>query len=119
MSEKIDTQISQAGNTLPVTLGQVDAAQAAQVATTRLRLEKGQSSGAPQDEQAAREAVGIKVNGKGMRPLGDVTLRFEIDRQTHDVTILILDKASQKVVRTIPPDEMARMDPGELLQLFA
>lgn len=117
MSEKIDTQISQAGNALSVTLGRVDVAQTAQVAAAR--PEKGQSSGAPQDERAATEAVGIKVNGKGTRPFTDVTLRFEIDSQTHDVTILILDKASQKVVRTIPPDEMERMDPGELLQLFA
>jgi len=117
MSEKIDTQISQADNALPVTLGRVDAAQAAQIAAAK--PEKVQSSGVPQDERTAKDAVGIKVNGKGTRPFGDVTLRFEIDSQTHDVTILILDKASQKVVRTIPPEEMARMDPGELLQLFA
>lgn len=117
MSENIDTQISQAGNALPVTLGRVDAAQATQVIAAR--PEKVQSSGIPQDERAAKEAVGIKVSGKGTRPLGEVTLRFEIDSQTHDVTILILDKASRKVVRTIPPEEMARISPGELLQLFA
>ena len=117
MSDKIETHISQAGNALPVTVVRVDAAQVAQVAAAR--TEKVQSSGAPQDERTAKDAVGIKVNGKGTRSFGDVTLRFEIDSQTHDVTILILDKASQKVVRTIPPEEMARMDPGELLQLFA
>jgi uncharacterized FlaG/YvyC family protein len=117
MSEKIDTQISQAGNALPVTLGRVDAAQAAQMAAAK--PQKVQSTGAPQDERSTKEAIGVKVNGKGTRPFGDVTLRFEIDSQTHDVTILILDKASKKVVRTIPPEEMARLDPGELLQLFA
>jgi len=41
-----------------------------------------------------------------------------IDAETKDVTILILDRASRKVVRTIPPEEMAELDPGELLQLF-
>ncbi len=117
MSDKIDTQISHAGNALPVTLGRVEPAQAAQVAA--VWVEKVERSGTPQNEQGSKDAAGIKINGKGTRPLGDVTLRFEIDSQTHDVTILILDKSSRQVVRTIPPEEMARMDPGELLQLFA
>ncbi len=117
MSEKIDTQISHAGNALPVTLGRVDQAQATQVAAAR--TEKVGGSSAPQNERTAKDAAGIKVNSSGSRPLGDVTLRFEIDSETHDVTILILDKASRRVVRTIPPEEMAKMDPGDLLQLFA
>ncbi|MCX8062362.1 MAG: flagellar protein FlaG [Anaerolineales bacterium] len=117
MSDKIDTQISHVGSALPVTLGRVDPAQTAQVAAAK--TEKVESSSAPQNERGSKDAAGIKINGKGTRPLGDVTLRFEIDSQTHDVTILILDKASRQVVRTIPPEEMARMDPGELLQLFA
>ncbi|GAB4481826.1 MAG: hypothetical protein Kow0088_24330 [Anaerolineales bacterium] len=117
MSDKIETQISHAGNALPVTLGRVDAVQAAQVSAAKTEKVEGKST--PQNEQSSKDAAGIKVNGKGARPLGDVTLRFEIDSQTHDVTILILDRASQKVVRTIPPEEMARLDPGELLQLFA
>ncbi|RCK71988.1 MAG: hypothetical protein ANABAC_2242 [Anaerolineae bacterium] len=117
MSEKIDSQISQAGNALPVTLGLVDTPRPAQVGAAK--PEKSQESGASPDERTSKELAGIKVNANKARPFGDVTLRFEIDSQTHDVTILILDKASQKVVRTIPPEEMARMDPGELLQLFA
>jgi uncharacterized FlaG/YvyC family protein len=117
MSDKIEAQISHAGNALPVTLGRVDEAQAAQVAAAKTEKVEGNST--PQNERSAKDAAGVKINGKGMRPLGDVTLRFEIDSQTHDVTILILDRASQKVVRTIPPEEMARLDPGELLQLFA
>lgn len=117
MSDKIDTQISHVGSALPVTLGRVDPAQAAQV--TAAKTEKVESTGTPQNERGSKDAAGIKINAKGTRPLGDVTLRFEIDSQTHDVTILILDKASRRVVRTIPPEEMARMDPGELLQLFA
>lgn len=49
----------------------------------------------------------------------DVSLKFMVDEKTRDVTILILDRASHKVVRTIPPEEMSELDPGELLQLFA
>lgn len=51
--------------------------------------------------------------------LADVSLKFQIDAKTNDVTIFILDKVSRQVVRTIPPDDMKKMGPGELLELFA
>jgi hypothetical protein len=35
------------------------------------------------------------------------------------VTILILDRSSKRVLRTIPPEEMANIREGELLELFA
>jgi uncharacterized FlaG/YvyC family protein len=42
-----------------------------------------------------------------------------VDAQTRDVTVLILDRASQKVIRTIPSDEMANLNEGDILELFA
>lgn len=75
---------------------------------------KGQRSQSPEKSESASN-----VEPKALpRPLGDVSLKFEIDSETHDVTILLLDRTSQRVVRTIPPDEMAKLNPGELLQLF-
>jgi FlaG protein len=56
---------------------------------------------------------------KSQGQMSDVSLRFKIDDQTHDLTILILDRASRKVVRTIPPDEIQNLKPGDLLELFA
>jgi hypothetical protein len=47
----------------------------------------------------------------------NVRLQFEIDAETQDVTVLILDKASQKVLRTIPPEEMTKLQAGDLLEL--
>jgi uncharacterized FlaG/YvyC family protein len=46
-------------------------------------------------------------------------LKFQVDQKTNEVTVLILDRSTHKVVRTIPPEEMKNMDPGKLLQLFA
>lgn len=117
MTDNINTQVGNAGNILPTNLGRVEYAQAAQVAAAKPESLEG--SGAPREERRSKDVNGVKVDANASRPLGDVSLKFEIDNQTHDVTILILDKASRQVVRTIPPDEMARMDPGELLQLFA
>ncbi|MGB9521206.1 MAG: flagellar protein FlaG [Anaerolineales bacterium] len=59
------------------------------------------------------------LNERFAKPLGDVSLKFRIDEDTHDVTVYIIDNSSKKVVRTIPPQEMAKINAGELLQLFA
>ncbi len=48
----------------------------------------------------------------------DISLRFQVDEETQDVTLLILDKNTREVIRSIPPDEMNKIGPGELLELF-
>jgi hypothetical protein len=48
----------------------------------------------------------------------EISLKYQIDEKTQDVTLLILDRASRKVIRSIPPEDMTKMDPGELLELF-
>jgi uncharacterized FlaG/YvyC family protein len=34
------------------------------------------------------------------------------------VTVFIIDKQSQKVIRTIPSDQLEKMQQGDLLELF-
>jgi uncharacterized FlaG/YvyC family protein len=116
MSENVKIPQNSAGNVLPGNVGRVEYAQAAQVASAKPEVV---GSGAPREEKSSKENSGVKVDSKGSRPLGDVSLKFEVDEHTHDVTILILDRSSHEVVRTIPPEEMSSMDPGDLLQLFA
>lgn len=48
-----------------------------------------------------------------------ISLVFKVDQQTRDLTVYILDRASRQVVRTIPADEIAKLNPGDLLELFA
>jgi uncharacterized FlaG/YvyC family protein len=64
---------------------------------------------------AVRQGENGKVNSgqetfalkkKLVRTSSDVSLRFEVDSQNHELTIYILDKANKKVLRTIPPDEL-------------
>lgn len=54
-----------------------------------------------------------------VNPLADFTLEFQVDETTNDVTVYILDRNSHEVVRTIPPEELTNLNPGDLLQLFA
>ncbi len=52
-------------------------------------------------------------------PLGDVYLRFEVNDETRDVTIYVVDRASKNVVRTIPPEQANKLRAGDLLHLLA
>ena len=82
--------------------------------------------GTARGHSAAEQSVTAKGKNKGAAGLessggkvSDLNLRFMVDSQTKDVTILVVDRSSKKVVRTIPPEEASKLDPGELLQLFA
>jgi uncharacterized FlaG/YvyC family protein len=64
---------------------------------------------------AARYAASTVPASKGF---SDVLLRFKVDPGTKEVTVMVVDKASRKVVRTIPPEELKTLNEGELFELF-
>lgn len=50
---------------------------------------------------------------------GDVRLKFIVDAKTNDVTVLVLDKTSRQIIRTIPTDELKNLTRGDLVTVFA
>lgn len=50
---------------------------------------------------------------------GDVSLKFIVDDKSNSITVLVVDRATQKVVRAIPPEELNQYKEGDLLSLFA
>ena len=72
--------------------------------------------GSGQVESAKSAAANESVN---MTPLGDVYLRFEVNEDSRDVTIYVVDRASKNVVRTIPPEQANKLKAGDLLELLA
>jgi uncharacterized FlaG/YvyC family protein len=50
---------------------------------------------------------------------GNVSLRFLVNDDTHAITILVVDRESQKVIRSIPPEEMGKFQGGNLFDYFA
>jgi hypothetical protein len=88
----------------------VDAASPARGPESVYASVKGAEAAAPQ-VQAPKPANPPRYS--------DVRVKFMVDAQTRDVTVLILDRASQKVIRTIPSDEMANLNEGDILELFA
>lgn len=48
----------------------------------------------------------------------NVRLHFRVDPKTHEVTVLMVDKASHRVIRSIPPEEIGKLKEGDLVELF-
>jgi uncharacterized FlaG/YvyC family protein len=51
--------------------------------------------------------------------LPNINVRFRIDEKTNDVTVYLLNQETRQVIRTIPPGEIAKLTPGDLVNLFA
>jgi len=61
-------------------------------------------------EQAAQKPAQVPLISR------DTNLKFQVDDKTHQVTIMIMDRATNKVITTIPPDKIKDVPPGDLLQ---
>jgi len=51
------------------------------------------------------------------KTLTNISLKFQVNASTNDVTILVLDKESKEVIRTIPPEELQNLREGDLFEL--
>jgi uncharacterized FlaG/YvyC family protein len=61
-------------------------------------------------QQETKAAYSSAANNAGTR------LQFRVDEKTNDVTIMIMDKATDKVVRTIPPEAIKDIPVGQLME---
>ena len=53
------------------------------------------------------------------KSLADVSIHFRVDEDTNNVTIFLVDRATKKVLRSIPAGEMQKLQIGDLLKLTA
>ena len=57
---------------------------------------------------AANKSLLAKSTGTNEKPaplkMSNVSLKFEVDAKTNEITIKIMDEKSKKVIRSIPPD---------------
>lgn len=51
--------------------------------------------------------------------LNEVSLKFSFNQDTDELTVFVVDKTSSKVIRTIPPEEITKLDIGDLLEIAA
>lgn len=64
----------------------------------------------PVPEQKAEPAQDLARN---------LALRFRIDPDTHAVTVLLVDQTTKKIVRSVPPEDLQKLNSGDLVHLLA
>jgi uncharacterized FlaG/YvyC family protein len=113
MSENLTPNVGRLELNLAIQLNQSNYVEQKQATTA-----KGRPTEEPTTDQS-KNNVEVQPDKKTSNPLLDTSLKFMVNAETKSVTLLILDRASHKVVRTIPPEDMNKLDPGEVLNLFA
>jgi hypothetical protein len=47
----------------------------------------------------------------------NVSIHFRVDRQTNNITVFIVDRVTKRVLRSIPPEEVNKLQAGDILEL--
>lgn len=78
-------------------------------ATGAARADRSNAPAQPSEPKAA----------SGGRSPHNIRLHFKIDPQTDDVTVFMVDTSARRVIRTIPPEELQKLNEGDLVELLA
>ncbi len=54
-----------------------------------------------------------------VKSVGDIQLKFQVNDETKQVTVYVVDRESKRVIRSIPPDELNNLQAGDLVELLA
>jgi uncharacterized FlaG/YvyC family protein len=68
---------------------------------------------APVEAEKAAAAAPAQGQARQLHP------RFKVDPDTQQVTVLLLDPDTKRVVRTIPAEELKNVAEGELFEMLA
>jgi uncharacterized FlaG/YvyC family protein len=83
----------------------------------RAAVELTGSLNSPRQEKRPVSAPTQPVkNNQAVSAYAQTRLQFQVDSKTNDVIILIRDKESDKIVRTIPAEAIRDIPPGQILQ---
>ncbi len=74
---------------------------------------------AEQHTSEVSEPQQVERNIQREYSLKDVALKFEVDNNTDELTIFVVDKTNKSVLRTIPPEELEKLNAGDLLEIAA
>ncbi|MBN2555711.1 MAG: flagellar protein FlaG [Anaerolineales bacterium] len=54
----------------------------------------------------------------GLEGLKNVRLHFKIDPDTHDISVAVIDQDTERIIRTIPPEQVRDMSSGSLVEVL-
>lgn len=83
--------------------------------TPALPVDKAEKPAEKAPEKKSEKAA------QGSLPItnSDTFLKFMVDKKTNDITVYIVDRATHKVMRSIPPNDVNNLKAGDLLKLLA
>lgn len=99
---------------------QVQAAQAPTPVAASAQAAKSQSAHGKEASQANQEQTSSSVAARTQLPItkmSDIRLKYQVNPDTKELTVLVIDRSSKKVIRTIPQDELKNFREGDLLEL--
>ncbi len=70
---------------------------------------KTENEHAQAQERKAEQAAEVERN---------LALRFRVDPDTHAVTVLLVDQATKRIVRSVPPEDLQKLNSGDLVHLL-
>jgi len=92
------------------------AAQVQAEALARTEASEAPRLGAPAEPRpaSADEKSNLPVSNGS-----NVSIHFRIDDETNELTVFVVDQKSKRVLRSIPANELAKLQAGDLLRLTA
>jgi uncharacterized FlaG/YvyC family protein len=60
-----------------------------------------------------------KVEGISKNPFRDVELKFVRDDNSNQMTVYVVDRTTKSVLRSIPPEDIGKLNVGDLLEITA
>ncbi len=72
-----------------------------------------------EQSKAVKPTSKDKPAASPVKSVGDIQLKFQVNEETKQVTVYVVDRESKRVIRSIPPDELNNLQAGDLVELLA
>lgn len=69
--------------------------------------------------QEAKPTSEEKPAAPAVKSVADIQLKFQVNEETKQVTVYVVDRESKRIIRSIPPDELNNLQAGDLVELLA
>lgn len=94
----------------------VNVNRAMQVAQHQAEVEAAKQAEEVQEVKPASEQ---KPAPAPVKAVSDIQLKFQVNEETKQVTVYVVDRSTKTVIRSIPPDELNNLQAGDLVELLA
>lgn len=61
----------------------------------------------------------LESESEQTRGLSNISIHFQVDDESKELTVFVIDRDSRRVIRSIPASEFSKLQAGDLLKLTA